>query len=159
MNTGGESTVGETTLKAKLRSEMTEAMRSGERVRLGALRLLATAVTNREKELRHELDDDELREVAGKEVKKRAESIEAFESAGREDLAERERAEREVLRAFAPEPLDEAAVDALIEEALAATGAGSLQEMGKVMGFVMGRAKGRVDGGTVQAKVRARLGG
>lgn len=151
--------MGETTLKGKLRSDMTEAMRSGERVRLGALRLLATAVTNREKELRHELDDDELREVAGKEVKKRTESIEAFESAGREDLADRERAEREVLRGFAPEPLDDAAVDALIEEALVATGASSPQETGKVMGFVMGRAKGRVDGGAVQAKVRARLGG
>lgn len=150
--------MGESTLKAQVRADMTEAMRSGDRIRLGALRMLVTAITNREKELRHELDDDEVREVAGKEVKKRTESIEAFEAGGREDLAERERAERDILRAFAPEPLEEAAVDALIDEAVAATGAGSMREMGKVMGFVMGRAKGRVDGEVVQAKVRERLG-
>jgi uncharacterized protein YqeY len=151
--------VDESTLKARVRRDMTEAMRSGDRIRLGALRLLATAITNREKELLHDLDDDEVREVAAKEVKKRAESIEAFESAGRDDLVERERAERDVLRAFAPEPLDEAAVEVLIDEAMAATGASSMADLGKVMGAVMGRAKGRVDGGVVQTKVRERLGG
>src|SRR5512134_365402 len=106
---------------------MTAAMRSGDKVRLGALRMLAAAITNREKEVLHELADDEVREVAGREVKKRAESIEAFEAGGREDLAEKERAEREVLRPYAPEQLDEAAVDALIDEALASTGAASVE--------------------------------
>jgi uncharacterized protein YqeY len=138
---------------------MTAALKSGDKIRLGALRMLAAAITNREKELRHELDDDEVREVAGREVKKRLESIEAFESAGRTDLADRERAEREVLVAYAPEQLDEAAIDALVDEAIAATGAASVKEMGKVMGFVMGRAKGKVDGALVQQKVRERLGG
>jgi uncharacterized protein YqeY len=114
---------------------------------------------NREKELRHQLSDDEVREVAGKEVKKRTESIEAFDAAGRSELAARERAERDVLTPFVPAQLADAEVDAIIDEALAATGAASPQDMGKVMGVVMGRAKGRVDGAAVQRKVRARLGG
>lgn len=145
-------------LKAKVHDEMTAAMRSRDTVRLGALRLLAAAITNREKEVRHELDDDEVREMAGREVKKRNESIEAFRAAGRSDLVDREQAELEVLRPYAPEQLDEAAVEALVDEAIASTGATSVKEMGKVMGFVMGRAKGRVDGGAVQVKVRERLG-
>jgi hypothetical protein len=120
--------------------------------------LLLAAVTNREKEVLHELDDDEVREVAGKEVKKRTESIEAFEQAGRHELADKERAEREVIVGYAPEQLGTAELDALIDEAFAATGASSPGDLGKVMGFVMGRAKGRVDGAVVQEKVRARLG-
>ena len=151
--------MGEVTLKAQVHAEMTAALKSGDKIRLGALRMLAAAITNREKDVRHELEDDEVREVAGKEVKKRAESIEAFESAGRMDLVEKERAEREVLVPYAPEQLDEAAVDALVEEAIASTGAASVKEMGKVMGLVMGRAKGKVDGALVQLKVRERLGG
>jgi uncharacterized protein YqeY len=150
--------VGETSLKARVHDEMTAAMRSGDKVRLGALRMLAAAITNREKEVLHELSDDEVREVAGREVKKRTESIEAFEAGGRTDLVERERTERDVLRPYAPEQLDEAAVDALIDEAIASTGATSVREMGKVMGVVMGRAKGKVDGALVQGKVRERLG-
>jgi uncharacterized protein YqeY len=147
----------EATLKTRIHAEMTEALRAGEKVRLGALRMLSAAVTNREKELRHELSDDEVREVAGREVKKRNESIEAFTAAGRTELAEKEIAEREVLAVFAPEQLDEREVDALIEEAIASTGAASAGDMGKVMGAVMARAKGKVDGAEVQRKVRARL--
>jgi uncharacterized protein YqeY len=150
--------VGDATLKQKAHEEMTGALKAGDRVRLGALRMLVAAITNREKELRRELSDDEVREVAAKEVKKRLESIEAFQSAGRLELAEKERAEREVLEPYAPEPLDEAAVDAMIDEALASTGATSVKEMGKVMGAVMGKAKGAVDGTVVQRKVRERLG-
>ena len=119
----------------------------------------SSAVTNREKELLHELSDDEVREVAGKEAKKRTESIEAFEAAGRTELVERERAEREVIAPFAPAQLSEDEVDAIIDEALASSGASSAQDIGKVMGLVMGRAKGRVDGGAVQRKVQSRLDG
>lgn len=147
------------TLKQRLREEMTAAMKSGEKVRLGALRMLSAAITNHEKEVLHELSDDEVREIAAREVKRRNESIEAFEKGGRADLVEKETAEREVLKPYAPEQLSETEVDALIEAAIAATGASSPQEMGKVMGVVMGSAKGKVDGGLVQAKVRARLGG
>ena len=146
------------TLKERLAGELRDALRGGEKVRLSALRMLSAAVTNREKEVRHELSDDEVREVAAKETKKRTESIEAFEAAGRTELADKERAEREAIAPYAPEMLSDEEVDALVEEAFATTGATSEKELGAVMGFVMGRAKGRVDGKAVQERVRARLG-
>jgi uncharacterized protein YqeY len=144
-------------LKERLASEMRESLKAGQKIRLAALRMLSASVKNREVELRHELSDDELREVASREVKRRTEAIEAYDAAGRQDLARREREERDVLRAYIPEQLSDDEVDALIDEAVAATGASSPQDMGKVMGFVMGRAKGRVDGAAVQARVRERL--
>jgi uncharacterized protein YqeY len=148
----------EPTLKQRVHEEMTEALRAGDKVRLGALRMLAAAITNREKEVRRELSDDEVREVAAREVKRRTESIEAFERGGRADLVEKETAERDVLKRYAPEQLSEAEVEALIDEAIAATGASTPKEMGKVMGAVMAKAKGRADGAVVQAMVRSRLG-
>jgi uncharacterized protein len=151
--------VGDPTLKATVREQMTAAMKAGDKVRLGALRMLTAAITNREKEERHELSDEEVREVAGREVKRRIESIEAFEAAGRAELAEKERVERDVLQAFAPEQLSEAEIDALIDRAIAETGAASPKEMGKVMGAVMAEAKGKVDGAVVQRKVAERLRG
>jgi len=151
--------VGESTLKATVQREMHEALKAGDKIRLGALRMLSAAITNREKEVRRELSDDEVREVALREVKRRTESIEAFEKGGRADLVQKETTEREVLSAYAPVPLSDAEVDALIDEAIAATGASGPGDMGKVMGLVMGKAKGKVDGTEVEARVRARLGG
>ena len=151
--------MGDPTLKARVHEQMTAALRAGDKLRLGALRMLAASITNREKEVLHELSDEEVREVAGKEVKRRTESIEAFSSVGRTELAEKERTEREVLEPFAPERLADAEVDALIDGAISATGATSMQDMGKVMGAVMASAKGRVDGSVVQRKVRERLAG
>ena len=150
-------------LKTQITDEMKAAMKSGDKVRLGALRMFLAAIKTREVEgaTARELSDDEIRLVAAKEVKKRSESIEAFENAGRDELAAKERAEREVLEPYAPPQVDEAAIDALVDEAIAATGATSVKEMGTVMGAVMSRAKalGQVDGAVVQAKVRAKLGG
>jgi uncharacterized protein len=151
--------VGDPTLKAQVHEQMKAALRAGDKLRLGALRMLAASITNREKEVLHELSDEEVREVAGKEVKRRTESIEAFASAGRTELAEKERAEREILEPFAPEQLADAEVDAMIDGAISATGAASMQDMGKVMGAVMASAKGRADGSVVQRKVRERLAG
>jgi uncharacterized protein len=152
--------VGDPALKTKVTEEMKAALKAGDRVRLGALRLFLAAIKNKEVEgsQARQLSDDEVREIAAKEVKKRTESIEAFDAAGRTELADKERAEREVLAAYAPEQLSEAEVDALIDEALTASGASSPAEMGKVMGLVIGRARGRVDGNAVQRKVRERLG-
>jgi uncharacterized protein len=144
-------------LKDEIRSQMQAALKAGDKVRLGSLRMLVAGIKNREIELQHELSDDEVREVAGKEVKKRSESIEAFDAAGRTELADKERAERDVLVVYAPAQLSEEAVDALVDQAIASTGATSIKEMGKVMSAVMGTAKGQVDGSIVQAKVRARL--
>ena len=146
-------------LKQRLATEMTDALRRGEKVRLSTLRLLAAAVKNREVELRRELTDDEFVEVVGRQVKQRGDSIEAYAGAGREDLAGREREERAILQAYLPEPLSEGEVDALVDEAIADTRASGPGDMGKVMGALMARAKGRIDGKAVQAKVRARLGG
>ena len=151
------------TLKTQISDEMKASMKSGDKVRVGALRMLMAAIRTKEVEgaTARELSDDEVRQVAAKEVKKRTESIEAFEAAGRTELVEQERAEREVLNPYAPPQVDEGAVDALVDEAIAATGATSVKEIGKVMGAVMARAKalGQVDGNVVQAKVRARLEG
>jgi uncharacterized protein YqeY len=150
-------------LKTQITDEMKAAMKSGDKVRLGALRMFLAAIKTKEVEgaTARELSDDEVRQVAAKEVKKRAESIEAFENAGRDELAAKERAEREVLEPYAPPQVDESAIDALVDEAIAATGATSVKEMGTVMGAVMAKAKalGQVDGTAVQAKVRAKLGG
>jgi uncharacterized protein YqeY len=150
--------VSDPNLKSEIQAQTHQALKAGDKIRVSALRLLSAAIKNKEVELRHELSDDEVRDVAGKEVKKCTESIEAFDAAGRTELADKERAEREVLSVYAPAQLGEDAVDALVDEALAATGATSVKEMGKVMGFVMAKAKGQVDGGVVQQKVRAKLG-
>jgi uncharacterized protein YqeY len=153
----GGSVVSDPNLKERLSADITDALRGGEKVRLGALRMLSAAVTNKEKELRHDLSDDEVRDVASKEMKKRAESIEAFEAAGRRELVDKERAELNAIASYAPEQLSGDEVDALVDEAIASTGATSEKEFGAVMGLVMGKAKGRVDGKVVQEKVRARL--
>jgi len=150
--------VTDSALKAQIAEEIKVALKAGDKVRLGALRLLSAAVKNREVEVLHELSDDEVREVAAKEVKKRTESIEAFEGGGRQDLADREREEREILVVYAPEQLPDDTVDAMIDRALTETGATTAKDLGKVMGAVMREAGGRVDGTIVQRKVRARLG-
>ncbi|HEY6568315.1 MAG TPA: GatB/YqeY domain-containing protein [Actinomycetota bacterium] len=149
----------EAPLKAQVHEEMTAALRSGDKVRLGALRMFSSAIRYKEDELGHELSDDEVRDVATKEVKKRNEAAEAFLAAGRDELAEKEEIEREVIGAYAPAQLSDDEVDALIDEVIEATGADSMQQMGQVMGQVMGKAKGRIDGSIVQAKVKTRLGG
>lgn len=147
------------TLKTEIHEQMTAAMKSRDELRLSTLRMLISAIRYKEDELGHELSDDEVREVAGSQVKKRTESIEVFEQAGRSELVAKETAEREVLAEFAPEQLSDEAVDALVDEAIASTGATSMQQIGQVMGTIMGKAKGQVDGSLVQAKVKARLGG
>jgi uncharacterized protein YqeY len=149
---------GQQTSKERLADDLKASMKSGDKVRLATLRLLTASVKNREVELRHELSDAEFQEVAVREAKRRTEAIEAYESAGREDLASREREERDVLAPWLPEQLSEEEVDTLVDEAISSTGASAPSDLGKVMGFVMGRAKGKVDGNAVQARVRARLG-
>ena len=146
-------------LKDGIQAGIRESLKSGDKVRLSTLRLLSAAVKNREIEVLRELDDDEVREVAVKEAKRRKEAIEAYEVGGRLELADKEKAELELLQVYLPEQLSEAEVDALIEEAVALTGASSMKEMGKVMGAVMAKAKGKADGTQIQAKVRARLSG
>jgi uncharacterized protein YqeY len=147
----------ESPLKARVAGEMKDALRAGQKVRLGALRLLSASVKNREVELRRVLTDEEFLEVVAREVKRRNEALEAYEKAGREDLAAKEREEREVLQVYLPAQLSAEETEGLVDEAISATGASSVKELGKVMGYVMGKAKGRVDGGAVQQLARAKL--
>jgi uncharacterized protein YqeY len=146
------------TLKDRLAAEMREALKARQTVRLSALRMLAASVKNREVELGHVLSDEELHEVAAREVKRRKEAVEAYAAAGREDRADVEREEQRVLETYLPTPLTEQEVDALVAEAVTSTGATGPGDLGKVMGYVMTRAKGKVDGKAVQARVRALLG-
>jgi len=148
----------EEALRARVSREIQEAMKARDTVRLATLRLLSAAVKNREVEVLHQLSDDEVRDVATREVKRRREAIEAYEAVGRADRADRERAEQLVLRDYLPAGLSDEEVAALVDEAITTTGASGPGDLGKVMGYVMGKARGRVDGRTVQDLVRARLG-
>jgi uncharacterized protein len=136
---------------------MKDALRAGDKVRLGALRLLHASLKNREVELLREVDDEEFADVVGREVKRRREAAEAYEKAGRQDLLDRERREQEILEAYLPAQLSQEDVSSLIDEAVAATGASEPGDLGKVMSYVMGKARGRVDGGMVNRLVRDRL--
>jgi uncharacterized protein YqeY len=145
-------------LKERLSRELLEAMKARQKLRVSALRLLSASVKNREVELGHPLSDDEFQEIARREVKRRREAIEAYEAAGRQDRAGQEREEQTVLDAYLPAGLTGAEVEALIDLAVAETGASGPGDLGKVMGLVMSRAKGRADGRSVQEQVRRRLG-
>ncbi len=146
------------TLKERITEDMKTAMRAGEKDRLGTIRMLQAAIKQREVDERIVLDDPQVLTVIEKMVKQRKESIAQFEQGGRADLAAKEQAEIEQLQAYLPAQLSEAEVEALIREAIAATGAASIKDMGKVMGVVKAKAAGRADMGAVSAKIKAALG-
>ena len=137
-----------------------EAMRRQESLRLSALRMLKTALTNKSIERGHALDDGEARQVVASLVKQRKDSIEQFTKGGRSDLAAKEAAEIEILESYLPAAADPAVVDAAVVEAIASTGATSAKDIGKVMKAVMASLAGQnVDGKTVTELVRRKLGG
>jgi hypothetical protein len=146
------------TLRDRLHAEITTAMRSGDSLRRDTLRMAESAIYNGEKRDRRTFDDDEVAAVLAREVKTRRESVEAFRKGGREDLATREEAEIGILGEFLPEPLSEDALAALVGEAVAATGAESPRDLGKVMGWLSPRTRGRADGRRLSALVAERLG-
>jgi len=137
---------------------MKAALRGGKRERLATVRLILAAIKQREVDERISLDDAQVLAVIEKMVKQRRESIAQFQAGGRADLVAKEQAELDLLQTYLPEPLDEAAVDALIATAIAESGAASVKDMGKVMALLKARAAGRVDMGALGARVRARLG-
>lgn len=132
-------------------------MRSGETLRRDTLRMALSALALVEKELKRDATDDEVLGVIVKAVKTRKESVDAYIAASRADLAENERAEIAILSTYMPEQLSDADVDALVAEAISATGASSAKEMGKVMGWLGPKTKGRVDGKVLSGKVTAAL--
>ena len=144
-------------LKAQITEDMKTAMRAGDKDRLGVVRLILAAIKQREVDERIQLDDTQVLGVLEKMVKQRRESIAQFQSGGRADLVASETAELHVLTGYLPAALGEAELDALITEAIAATGASSIKDMGKVMGIVKGKAAGRADMAAVGARIKAHL--
>ena len=146
------------TLKSRIQDDMKRAMKAGDKDRLKVVRLILAAIKQQEVDSRKELDDEAVLTVLGKMVKQRRDSVTQFTDGGRQDLAAAEQAEIEVLETYLPEPLSAEEIDALIDAAIAETGADSMRDMGKVMGIVKARAEGRADLSAVSATVRARLG-
>ncbi len=144
-------------LKNQIKEDMKSAMKAGEKDRLKVVRLMMAAIKQVEVDKRVELDDAGVLAVLDKMVKQRRDSVEQFVKGGREDLATIERAEIEVLENYLPEQLTEAELTALVDEVIAATGAESIRDMGKVMGQIKSKAAGRADMGAVSATVKERL--
>lgn len=146
-----------TTLKARLTEDMKSAMKSGDKDRLKVLRLLLADIKRVEIDSRQELDEPGTLSVIEKAVKQRRDSIEQFRSGGRDDLADAEQAELEVINDYLPTPLTEAELDNLIDRSIAETGASGMRDMGRVMAAVKAEAAGRADMGAVSARVKSRL--
>ena len=145
-------------LKGTITEDMKSAMKAGDKDRLRVVRLMLAAIKQIEVDTRSELDDAAVLGVLDKMVKQRRDSVEQFAKGGRDDLVAIEEAEIGVLETYLPAKMDDAELEALIDEAIAATGAESIRDMGKVMGAIKGKAAGRADMGTVGAKVKSRLG-
>ena len=134
-------------------------MRSGEKERLGLIRMITSAIKQREVDERITLDDTQVLSVLDKMIKQRKESLVQFQAGHRQDLVDKESAEITLLQGYLPSQLSDADIDALIHDAITATGAASIKDMGKVMGLIKGKAQGRADMAQVGAKIKAKLGG
>jgi uncharacterized protein len=146
-------------LKAGLQEAAKAALKSRDTVKLSTLRLLLAAVHNEEIRLRKELGAEEIQKVIATLSKQRSEAIELYRKGGRDDLAEKEEAELEILQAYLPQPLTEQEVQTLIRESIAELGATGVQDLGKVMKQVMPKVNGRTDGKRVNELAKALLGG
>ena len=144
-------------LKDQITEDMKSAMKAGDKDRLKVVRLIRAAIKQIEVDQRIELDDAAVLIVLDKMVKQRRDSIEQFQEGNRNDLADIELAEIVVLKDYLPEQLSDAELDAMIDEAIAATGAETIRDMGKVMGQIKAKASGRADMGAVSATVKERL--
>lgn len=145
------------TLKQTLIEDMKTAMKSGEKQRLGVIRLINAAIKQREVDERIELNDEDVTAVLVRMVKQRRDSVSQYEAADREDLAAVERAEIEVIEAYLPAQMDEAAISAEIDAAIAATGATGPADMGKLMGALKPKLAGKADMGLVSKLVKQKL--
>ena len=147
------------TLKQRIDADMKSALRNKEKERLGTVRLILAAIKQREVDERIALDDSQVLAVLDKMVKQRRDSIEQYEKAGRNDLADKEKYELEVIQTYLPAPLSDAELDVLIDQAIAASGATSIKDMGKAMGLLRPQVQGRGDMGAVSARLKAKLAG
>ena len=146
-------------LKDTINEEMKNAMRAKEKDRLGVFRLILAAIKQREVDERIELDDAQVLAVMEKMLKQRRDSIDQFDKAGRDDLAQKERFEVELIQSYMPAQMDDSELEAIIQEIVAATGASSMKDMGKVMAELKPKVQGKADMGKVSQKVKAAIGG
>jgi len=145
------------TLIAEIKTQLEDAMREGDAARRDTLRLILASLQGAEKELQRPLSEDEELQVLQRERKKRLEAAEAFRNAGREEQADKEEDELDVLEEFMPEPLSEDEIEHIVDDAIAENGATSLRDLGRVMADVMPQIAGRADGSTVSQIVREKL--
>jgi uncharacterized protein YqeY len=145
-------------VKQDLSEALKQAMKARDQVAMDAIRAVQSPLKLAEKESHKELDDSEIHAMIQKAVKQRRDSIASFKEGGREDLAAKEQAQIDVLEKFLPAQLSRQELASLVDEAVAATGAASIKEMGKVMAWLMPRTKGKADGGAVNGLVKAKLG-
>jgi uncharacterized protein YqeY len=144
-------------LKERITEDMKASMRSGDKERLGGIRLVLAAIKQREVDERIQLDDPQVLAVLDKMIKQRRESITQFEAGGRADLVARESAELAVLLAYLPAQLGDAEVEGLIRAAIASTGATTMKDMGKVMAAVKPQVQGRTDMGALSTRIKGLL--
>ena len=144
-------------IKTKLMADIKACMKSGDKPRLGVLRLISSAVKQREVDERVDTDDSAMIQILDKMAKQRRESIEQFEAASRQDLADAEKSELEIIQGYLPAQLSTDEIDSLINEAVASTGASSIRDMGKVMGILKPQLQGRADMSAVSAQIKSRL--
>ena len=144
-------------LKNRINEDVKSAMRNKDKERLGTLRLITAALKQKEVDERIELDDAAVLAILDKMVKQRKDSIEQFTKADRQELADKEQAEITIIQEYLPAQLSDAEIEQMIDEAMSATGASSMQDMGKVMGQLKPRLQGRADMGAVSGKIKAKL--
>ena len=147
-------------LKEKLISDLKDAMRSGDTVRRDTLRFLDSAIKNTEIEKKKKeagLNDEEILEVIGRSVKQRNDSIKQYTDGGRPELADKEKAELEILKTYLPEQLSEEEIRKVVKEIISDSGTASVSDMGKIMGQAMGKLKGKADGNIVKKIVGEEL--
>ena len=145
------------TLIADIETELKDARRARDDARRDALALVLNALRSAEKELQRSLSEEESLQVLQRERKKRVEAMEAFDAAGREEQADREEFELDVIEEFMPEELSEDELEEIVDDVIAEVGATSLRDLGRVMADVMPRVSGRADGSTVSQLVREKL--
>ena len=146
-------------LKARVNEDMKAALRGGEKLRLGTIRMLMAAIKQREIDDRREMSDGEVLQIVEKLIKQRREAAAQFSSGGRTDLETKELDEARILSGYLPAQLDEAEIRALLEEAIQGTGAAGMKDMGKVMNALRPKVQGRADMSQISSLVKARLSG
>ncbi|MEK7525900.1 MAG: GatB/YqeY domain-containing protein [Patescibacteria group bacterium] len=144
-------------LQDTVHTQIVAAMKAHEEVKLSTLKLLSSALAYEKIAKQHELTEDEELVVVKKEAKKRKDSIEAYQNAGRQELADREKQELVILQEYLPQELGDEEIEKLVTQALQETGATSMADMGKVIGLVMQKSKGQADGAKVSALIRQKL--